>query len=45
VTSDDVQKLIPAKIQEMMDETGIQMSEDDAIAVLRYFHWNTETML
>ena len=37
--------MIPAKIEKMKEETGLEISEDDAIAILRHFHWNTETMV
>ena len=36
----EVNKLIPAKISEIKDLYGIIMTDDEAIACLRYFHWN-----
>ena len=37
---EEVNKLIPAKIYEMKDVYGIIMTDDEAIACLRHFHWN-----
>ena len=39
---DDVKKLIPAKLQELRERYGLEISDDEAIIGLRYFHWNSE---
>lgn len=43
MTQDDVVKLIPDRLNSLKEVYGIEA--DDAIAMLRYFHWNQEKML
>ena len=42
MTIDDVQKLLPKKLEPIMEIYGF--SYDQAIAIMRYFHWNEEKM-
>ena len=43
VTLEDVQKLIPIKVNNIKETYGLE--EDAAIAILRYFHWNEERLV
>jgi hypothetical protein len=42
VTIEDVQKLLPQKLEETMET--LAMNSDQAIAALRHFHWNNEKL-
>lgn len=39
---DDVKKLIPGKLEDLRETYGLEITDDEAILGLRYFHWNSE---
>lgn len=42
MTVDEVKKMIPQRINQMRDEFGIVISDEEALACLRHFVWNVD---
>ena len=39
---EDVKKLIPEKLEDLRETYGLEISDDEALLGLRYFHWNAD---
>ena len=39
---DDVKKLIPEKLEDLRETYGLEISDDESLLGIRYFHWNAD---
>ena len=42
IKMEDVKKLIPEKLEDLRETQGLEISDDEALLGLRYFHWNAD---